>query len=232
MDTSLRQRLEVKNNDLFLRLRYIETEARKLWEYSQAGENAEFTPHGLSHISRVERNAEIFLGDVGLQDLNATEIFILLVSTFFHDAFMIPRSSGDGARARQTHAIDAKANLNQINSQLNLIPQEIFAISEVIRGHAVNRIPVPAPIREYLGKNIKLVQTGDDGRLAWQTDEGLWVNISNRSMHTLYTSLRSGNLNDQDRFLVQILSDILSLKMDDAVTKLVSAIATGQRRIR
>src|SRR3569833_761569 len=98
---SLRQRLEAENGKLFSRLRYIETEARQLWEYSQAGDHAEFTPHGLSHISRVEQNAEIFLSDAGMEDLNGTEVFILLVSIFFHDAFMITRSSGQTAVARR-----------------------------------------------------------------------------------------------------------------------------------
>ena len=79
MDLTLRQRLERDNPGLYARLRYIENEARQLLEYSQAGDNAEFTPHGLSHISRVEQNADVFLGEAGLQQLNATEIFILFI---------------------------------------------------------------------------------------------------------------------------------------------------------
>src|SRR3569833_1091724 len=142
---SLRQRLEAENGKLFSRLRYIETEARQLWEYSQAGDHAEFTPHGLSHISRVEQNAEIFLSDAGMEDLNGTEVFILLVSIFFHDAFMIPRSSGQTAVARATHATDAKLNLREINSRINLTPQEVFAVSEVIKAHAVKKIEEIAP---------------------------------------------------------------------------------------
>lgn len=140
MSISLRQQLEAENSKLFIRLRSIETEARQLWEYSQAGEHAEFTPHGLSHISRVEQNAEVFLSEQGIKSLNPTEIFILLVSIFFHDAFMIPKSTGQGTIARDTHATNAKDNLREINAHLNLTPQEIFAVSEVIKGHAVESI--------------------------------------------------------------------------------------------
>jgi hypothetical protein len=89
-------------------------------------------------------------------------------------------------------------------------------------------LPIPAHLREYLGKNVKLVQTGNEDRLAWRMEEELWINISNRLMHTLYSTLRSGNLPDEDRFLVKILADVLSLKLDDAVHKLVATIATGR----
>jgi hypothetical protein len=69
MNLSLRLQLESENSKLFIRLRNIETEARQLLEYSQAGDHAEFTPHGLSHISRVEQNAEVFLGEAGIRSL-------------------------------------------------------------------------------------------------------------------------------------------------------------------
>ena len=108
--------------------------------------------------------------------------------------------------------------------------QAINIVTEDPPESRLRSLPIPSQIRDYLGKNVKLVQTGNDKRVAWRTKEELWINISNRSMHALYMSLRSGTLNDQDRFLVSVLADVLSLKLDDAVNQLASAIVTGQRR--
>jgi hypothetical protein len=87
----LRKILE-QDPDLYPKLQVIEIKAKQLLEYSQGGSHLTFTPHGLSHISAVEANYDWMLSENDIANFLPQEIFYLLCSTFFHDAFMIPQN--------------------------------------------------------------------------------------------------------------------------------------------
>jgi hypothetical protein len=139
-----RQRLAELSNEFYVRLQVIETKARQLIEYSQGGSNISFTPHGLSHISAVERNYDWLLAEPDLETFNPPELFFLLCATFFHDALMVPRRATEGAAARNNHVDRAQKFLISSRETLGLSLHEADSIGQVIRAHGVanlNDIP-------------------------------------------------------------------------------------------
>jgi hypothetical protein len=134
----LRQRLQDQSPDLYARLQVLENKAHQLAEYSQAGANLTFTPHGLSHISTVEANYDWLLPDADIRTFNPSEVYCLLGATLFHDVLMVPRRQGLEAQSRDTHAESARDFLLQHRDVLGLSVHESDAIGEVIRGHGVN----------------------------------------------------------------------------------------------
>jgi hypothetical protein len=137
ISTKIRHRIQELSAEYYSRLQVIETKARQLLEYSQAGGHISFTPHGLSHISAVERNYDWLLSESDLATFNASEFFCLICATFFHDALMIPRRPGDESAAREHHIERAQDFLQKHRDLLGLSIHEVDAISQVIRGHGV-----------------------------------------------------------------------------------------------
>ncbi len=137
---SLRNALSIKRNDLFSRFQVIETKARQLLEYSQGGTHLTFTPHGLSHITAVEKNIDWLLSADDIASLNDYELFCLLCATLFHDALMIPVRLGDEQEARKEHATRAKEFLTKQGISIGITIHEANAVSQIILGHAVNNL--------------------------------------------------------------------------------------------
>src|SRR5262249_15769704 len=106
--SKVRQRLQDISQERYARLQVIEGKAHQLLEYSQSGSHMFFTPHGLSHISAVELNYDWLLGEADVLPFNGSELFCLLVATFFHDALMIPVKPGDERAARDEHVTRAR----------------------------------------------------------------------------------------------------------------------------
>jgi len=136
----LREILQRKDSLLYSKFINIESKARSLLEYSQGGAHLQYTPHGLSHITAVESNYDWLLSNDDAESFNCTEIFILLVATYFHDAMMIPQHLGDENEARRNHASRAVTFLTKHYSELGLLLNESVAIGEVIKGHSVNNL--------------------------------------------------------------------------------------------
>lgn len=151
-DTRFRILLRDTDDTLFHRFRAIEAELQKLLEYSQAGTHLSFTPHGLSHISRLESAYDWLLEPDDAALFNATEIFILLIATYTHDLLMIPRKPGDERRARETHAATV-ADFLASNRQVNLSDHEAEAIGHVVRGHHVESFD-ELPDETVLGSRV------------------------------------------------------------------------------
>src|SRR5689334_6857629 len=103
-ESRLRTRLQLSDEHLYHRFRAIEAELEKLLEFSQGGSHLFFTPHGLSHVSRLEQSYDWLLTQEDLDAFNRMEAFILLIATYVHDILMIPRRPGDETRARAEHA--------------------------------------------------------------------------------------------------------------------------------
>lgn len=137
ISSKTRQKLQEKSNEYYTRLQVIEAKAHQLLEFSQGGSHITFTPHGLSHISAVERNYDWLLPDADLDGFNACEIFCLLCATFFHDAFMIPTRVGDEVAARENHTQRAHDFLQKYSDSLGISLHEAEAISQIIYAHAV-----------------------------------------------------------------------------------------------
>ncbi len=140
MTNILRDKLEVTGRELYSRLLVIEQKARDLLEYSQGGSHLTYTPHGLSHISKVEENLTWLIEVSDLIGFNKTEIFCLLVAVQFHDAFMIPKKPGDEARSRAQHASHAAEFLVKTSGNVGLSIHEAHCIGEVIKGHGVKTL--------------------------------------------------------------------------------------------
>ena len=71
--SKIRKRIQDLSSEYYSRLQVIENKARQLLEYSQGGSRLTFTPHGLSHISAVERNYDWLLPDSDLVTFNGSE---------------------------------------------------------------------------------------------------------------------------------------------------------------
>lgn len=133
----IRDKLNELSEELISRFRVIEARVGQLLEYSQAGRHMMFTPHGLSHISRVEQSYDWLLSDDDIENLNASELFCLLVATVLHDLLMIPRSPGDEERARENHATTIEDFIIQNKEDLPISTHEAGAIGQIVKGHAV-----------------------------------------------------------------------------------------------
>jgi hypothetical protein len=133
----LRESLLKRRPDIHARLQVIETKARQLIEYSQGGSHLTFTSHGFSHVSAVEENYDWLLSEEDVVDCSPVELLCLLCATFFHDALMIPRYSGDEGAARRDHAKRAQHFLEKNRDIIGLDFHEANTIGEIIRGHAV-----------------------------------------------------------------------------------------------
>lgn len=151
--SKLRKRIQDLSSEYYARLQFVETKARQLLEFSQGGTHLTFTPHGLSHISAVERNYDWLIPEGDLATFNSSEIFCLLCATFFHDAFMIPRKSGDESEARDQHTQRAHGFLLTQRELIGLSIQEADAISQIIRAHAVYDLS-EIPERVVLGNEV------------------------------------------------------------------------------
>ena len=134
----LREALQRRSQRLYNRFTVLESNARALLEYSQAGAHMTFTPHGLSHVTSVEKNYDWLLCDTDIDLFNCEEIFILLSATYFHDAMMIPKYMGNENEARQKHAQLATEFLRKNHEKLGLQLNESVVIGQVIKGHSVN----------------------------------------------------------------------------------------------
>jgi hypothetical protein len=132
-----RQLLQELSNEYYTRLQVVEAKAHQLVEFSQGGSHLTFTPHGLSHISAVERNYDWLIPEADLKEFNAAELFCLICATFFHDALMIPTRIGDEREARENHIQRARDFLIANRDALSLTIHESDVIAEVIRGHGV-----------------------------------------------------------------------------------------------
>lgn len=148
----LRSHLRKTDADLDHRFHGVELELRKLLEYSQAGVHMMFTPHGLSHISRLEASYDWLLSPEDVKSFNAAEVFVLLVATLSHDLLMIPRRSGDEAQARETHAQAVDAFLQEA-SGLPITAPEARAVGKVVRGHHVAKLD-EIPHEVVLGSDL------------------------------------------------------------------------------
>lgn len=151
--SKVRKRIQDLSSDYYARLQIIETKARQLLEFSQAGSHITFTPHGLSHISAVERNYDWLLPDSDLHSFNSSELFCLICATFFHDALMIPHKQGDEPDAREHHTQRAHDFLIKNRDLLALSIHEVDAIAQVIRAHHVYDL-TEIPDRVILGPEI------------------------------------------------------------------------------
>jgi len=142
----VRQSLSVRDQALYARFLVVEGKARQLLEYSQGGSHLFFTPHGWSHVSAVEANYDWLLSDQDISRLNPIEIFVLLVSTLFHDAMMIPAKVGGEKTARRNHAREAGDFLQKNRDFLALSITEIAPIAQTILGHALTSLrDLPEP---------------------------------------------------------------------------------------
>lgn len=135
--SKIRKRIQELSTEYYSRLQFTETKAKQLLEFSQGGSHLTFTPHGLSHISAVERNYDWLLPDSDLVTFNSSELFCLLCATFFHDALMIPHRLGDEEAAREQHTKRANEFLMKERELLGLSIHDVNAISHVIRAHHV-----------------------------------------------------------------------------------------------
>jgi hypothetical protein len=151
--SKVRQRIQELSNEYYARIQVIETKAHQFLEYSQGGSHITFTPHGLSHISTVERNYDWLIPDSDLRKFNASELFCLICATFFHDALMIPKRLGDETSARENHIQRAHDFLLRHRDLLGLSIHEGDAISQVIRGHGVYDLE-DLPARVVLGNEV------------------------------------------------------------------------------
>jgi len=136
----LRRRLQEISGEKYAQLQVVERKAYQLLEYVQAGGNIKFTPHGYSHVSGVEKNYDWILLENDIDHFNASEIFCLLVATFFHDALMLPKKLGDEDNARAMHIDRAHDFLLQKADSLGISVHEADAISEVIKGHGIDNL--------------------------------------------------------------------------------------------
>jgi Histidine kinase-, DNA gyrase B-, and HSP90-like ATPase len=133
----VRDKLKEVSSVLYSRLIVLEKSARQLLEYSQGGPNIFLTPHGLSHVSAVERNYDWILRDEDLSLFCPSELFCLLCATLLHDAFMIPQDASDVESARKNHAARAKDILVKHPDQFHLEMNEAVIIGDVIWGHSL-----------------------------------------------------------------------------------------------
>lgn len=138
----LREILQRTSPGLYGRFISLEGKARPLLEYSQGGSHLQYTPHGLSHITAVESNYDWLLSIEDMKELNATEIFVLLSATYFHDVMMIPKFLGDEEDARRNHAARASSFVTDHCRELGLQLNESVAIGEVIKGHSVDTLDI------------------------------------------------------------------------------------------
>jgi len=138
--SNVRLQLQRLSSEYYARLQVIETKAHAFIEYSQAGAHMTFTPHGVSHISAVEKNYNWLIPEADLERFNSPELFILICATFFHDAFMIPRRRGNENESREQHAVRAREFLLLHREGLGLDIHEVDAIGETIRAHGVTDI--------------------------------------------------------------------------------------------
>ena len=136
----VRDHLSDVNEALYTRFKAFELQATRLLEFAQAGGHLSYTPHGLSHINRVESVYDWLLGDADIKSFSGAEAFCLLCATYCHDVFMIPKFPGDEGRARAEHARNAATELRRLQGQLGLTTSEATYIGEIIRGHHVQKI--------------------------------------------------------------------------------------------
>jgi signal transduction histidine kinase len=132
----LRQILNEKEPNLANRLPEIESLAMSVLTYT-AGSFPYFTSHDLKHSLEVERNLNWLIPDNVKLDLNAYEIFFLLIAAWLHDWGMISKQGEKSADIRRRHHERTEENFVKMYQSLKLNYHEARIIGLIARGHRV-----------------------------------------------------------------------------------------------
>ena len=154
-EKSLRSSLKEKDEGLFNRLKPIEDAARSVLTYTAAGFPS-FTPHDFSHSLNVEENLNWIITDSVKQKMQASEIFLILISAWLHDWGMVSSVGENAERVRETHHIRTQKNFENLFDKINLSPAEGRIAGRICRGHRKEDLNASDYSDSFLGSNIPI----------------------------------------------------------------------------
>lgn len=154
-ETNLRSILESKDNELFVRLSGIEKIAISLLNYTQ-GKFPFYTPHGFSHSLAVADHLNWLLPEKVKAEMNAHEIFFLLVAAWMHDWGMIGKEKEDPEKIREFHHLRTEKYFEDFYADLKLDEHEARIIGRICRGHRKENLYSSDFDDVIFGRNIRV----------------------------------------------------------------------------
>jgi hypothetical protein len=154
-EISLARLLENKDTEIYGRLLRIRKDAQSLLSYTH-GKFPYYTPHDFSHSTNVEENLNWLVPDQLKEEMNAYELFFLIVSAWLHDWGLVGEEGEDSETIREEHHVRTEANFDKMYSRLNLSEHEARIVGRISKGHR----KVDLSTEEYddvvFGQNIKI----------------------------------------------------------------------------
>jgi len=133
-NSNLRTYLYDKSPELYNRLEPIKTHIKKVLNIISAV-FPEYTDHGWAHALAVENLVYRIFGDRLYNVLSTYEIFVLIISCWFHDVGMTGAINEDSETIRREHPDRSAKYLNDHYSELNLERHEASVIGKICQSH-------------------------------------------------------------------------------------------------
>ncbi len=154
-EISLDQIFASKDTELYGRLPEIRKKAQPLLSYTH-GKFPYYTPHDFSHSTSVEENLNWLVPDQLKAEMNAHELFFLIIAAWLHDWGMVGEEGEDPETIREEHHLRTEAYFESLYDKLNLSEHEARIVGRISKGHR----KVDLNTEEYndviIGQNIKI----------------------------------------------------------------------------
>jgi hypothetical protein len=154
-ENALADILKKRNSELFGRLLKIKQIAVSLLSYTQ-GKFPYFTPHDFSHSMAVEENLNWLLPDDIKDNMNANEIFFLIVAAWMHDWGMVGKPEEDPEQIREIHNLRTEKYFEEMYSKLFLTEHEGLIIGRISRGHTKENLFDTKYDDEVFGSSVRI----------------------------------------------------------------------------
>ncbi len=133
-EISLVDMLRNSNAVLFGRLSPIRKYAEPLLSYTH-GVFPYYTPHDFLHSTGVEENLNWIVPDNTKKEMNAHEIFFLIIAAWLHDWGMVASDGEDLSKIRKEHHERTERNFQTLYDKVQLSAQEANIIGRICKGH-------------------------------------------------------------------------------------------------
>jgi HD superfamily phosphodiesterase len=112
----------------------IEKQARNILQYSQA-KFPYYTPHGFQHSENVLENLNWLLSEEVKTELNAYDLFFLIIAAWLHDWGLVGTPSEDSEKIRENHHLRTEEKFRHHYALVGVSNNEARIIGRLCKGH-------------------------------------------------------------------------------------------------